>query len=251
MTKLSVVILTRNEENNILDCIETASFADEIIVIDDYSDDRTIEIVKNIKRRNIRVFTNHLNQDFSKQRNFGLSVVKNEWVLFLDADERISEDLAKEIRASVEEDRYDGFLLRRSDVIWGRKLSHGESADVELLRLARRESGKWKRRVHEVWDVKGRVGKLKNDLIHYPHQSVAEFLHEINVYSSIRAEELKQEGIKPSFLDIIIYPKAKFFLNYFLRLGFLDGIQGLIVALMMSFHSFLVRGKLWLLQNER
>lgn len=251
MSNLSVVILTKNEENNILDCIETVLGADEIIIVDDYSDDRTLEIIKNLSKKNIKVFRNHLNRDFSKQRNFGLSAAKNDWLLFLDSDERLSEDLFNEINSEIEESTFDGFFIKRRDIIWGRKLTHGETGNIKLLRLARRDDGKWQGKVHEVWDIKGRIGELNNELIHYPHQSISEFLREINLYSSIRAEELKKQGVSVTWLDIILYPKAKFLKNYFLKLGFLDGLPGLVSALMMSFHSFLVRGKLWLLTHAR
>ncbi|OGH53681.1 MAG: hypothetical protein A3G15_03075 [Candidatus Levybacteria bacterium RIFCSPLOWO2_12_FULL_40_10] len=258
--KLSVVILTKNEENNILDCVESVSGLSEIIIVDDYSEDRTLELIKNLNKRNVKIFRNHLNSDFSKQRNFGLSLAKNEWVLFLDADERLSEDLASEISnfefpprlrsgRAIPND-IKGFYIKRRDIIWGRKLNYGETGDIKLLRLARKGEGKWVGRVHETWEIKGRVGQLEHELLHYPHQTILEFLEEINYYSTIRAEELAQDGERVWALSIILYPKAKFVLNYFLKLGFLDGLAGLVVALMMSFHSFLVRGKLWLIQNR-
>lgn len=252
MNKISVIILSHNEEGNILDCLESVSFADEIIIVDDYSDDRTEEIVTNLKKDNIRFVKRQLDNDFSAQRNFGLLKAKNEWVLFVDADERVSEALASEIlnfQFPISRD-ISGFYIKRLDVMWGRELKHGEAGNMKLVRLAKKSAGKWKRRVHEVWDIKGVISELKNGLIHYPHSTISEFLKEINRYSTIRAGELYKAGVKVSFLSIIAYPKAKFFVNYFLRLGFLDGIPGLVSAIMMSFHSFLVRAKLWQLNKE-
>ena len=251
MVKFSVVILTRNEEENILDCLETLLSIDEVIIVDDNSQDRTLEIIKNQKTRKIKIYLRSLNLDFSKQRNFALSKAKNDWVLFLDADERLSEDLVREIKSKIKKSNFEGFFIKRRDVLWGRKLTYGETGNIKLLRLARKNVGKWTGKVHEVWNVGGNIGELDNELIHFPHQKIREFLSEISLYSSIRAEELHQEKVRASALDVILYPKAKFFLNYFLRLGFFDGLPGLIVALMMSFHSFLVRAKLWLLQNEK
>ena len=247
MSKLSVVILTKNEENNILDCLESIKSLDEIIIIDDYSEDRTLEIVKKFDNE-IKIFKRAVEKDFSAQRNFGLNKASFEWVLFIDADERVSEALASEISNFHFQipNNVKGFYIKRRDVMWGRELKYGETRNVKLLRLARRDAGRWVGKVHEVWNIDGKIGELDNGLIHYPHQTIREFLSEISLYSSIRAKELHEKRIKVSALDVIFYPKAKFFLNYFLKLGFLDGLPGLIVTFMMSFHSFLVRSKLWL-----
>ena len=250
MPTLSVIILTKNEENNILDCLDSVKSLDEIIIVDDYSDDRMQEIAKRFAGK-IKIFQHKLDGDFSTQRNFALNKATSEWVLFLDADERLSEGLVREIKSKIKNSNFEGFFIRRRDVLWGRKLKHGETWNIKLLRLARKNVGKWTGKVHEVWNVCGNIGELDNELTHFPHQKIREFLSEISLYSSIRAEELHQKKVRVSALDVILYPKAKFFLNYFLRLGFLDGLPGLIVVLMMSFHSFLVRAKLWLLQNEK
>jgi hypothetical protein len=116
---------------------------------------------------------------------------------------------------------------------------------MKLLRLARKDSGMWQGKVHEEWIVEGVTDTFENYLIHYPHQTVSEFLTEINLYTTIRAKELFEAQEKASILKIVVYPKAKFVQNYFFRLGFLDGIEGLVQAILMSFHSFLVRAKLW------
>lgn len=247
MAKISAVVLVKNEENNILDCLESIKSLDEIIIIDDNSDDRTLELIQNSK---FKIYKRYLDGDFSAQRNFGLSKATCEWVLFIDADERISKNLLVEINDKVIENKLDGFFIKRRDIMWGRKLNFGETGGIKLLRLARKESGKWRGKVHETWEVQGRVEVLKNDIIHYPHQTIREFLSEISLYSSIRAKELKEKNTGVSLWDVILYPKAKFFLNYFLRIGFMDGLPGFVFALMMSFHSFLVRSKLWLLMNK-
>lgn len=248
MLNLSVIILTKDEENNVLDCFEGVKDANEIIVIDDYSEDRTEEVIRTFDKQ-IKIYKRSLAGDFSAQRNFGLSKAKNEWVLFLDSDERLSRELLREINSAVEDNKSDGFLIKRKDIMWGKKLMHGETGSVRLVRLAKKDAGRWVGKVHEVWNIDGKIGELDNGLIHYPHQTIREFLSEISLYSSIRAKELNQEGIKVSAIDIILYPNAKFFLNYFVKLGFMDGLPGLVVALMMSFHSFLVRSKLWRLNH--
>jgi glycosyltransferase involved in cell wall biosynthesis len=249
MDKVSVVILTKNEEDNILDCIESLKSFDEIIVIDDYSEDRTEEVIRRINLPSIKYYRRHLDKDFSAQRNFALSKAKNEWVLFVDADERVSANLRKSIVELSETDT-NGFYIQRRDIIWGRQLKHGETGNIKFLRLGRKDKGKWRGKVHEEWDIKGSVGMLSGELIHYSHPTVREFLAEISFYSTLRAKELFDKRQKVSTLDIILYPKAKFFLNYIVKLGFLDGIPGLVMAVTMSLHSYLVRAKLWLLYKS-
>lgn len=243
--ELTVIILTKNEENNILDCLEGLSNASEIIVLDDNSTDRTVEVIGSLKKKNVKISEHPLDSDFSKQRNYGLEKAKNEWVLYVDADERVSRELFSEILNKINEDKFDGFFIKRKDVMWDKELKHGETGNVRLVRLAKKGLGKWEGSVHEVWDIKGKIGELENELMHYPHPTLKEFLREINMYSTIRANDLKNEGVSSSLWQIIAYPKAKFILNYIVKMGFLDGIPGLIVAIMMSFHSFLVRAKLW------
>lgn len=247
---ISAVVLTKNEEKNIKACLETLSWCDEILVIDDNSEDKTIEIVK---KTGAKVFIRLLNNNFAAQRNFGLEKAKGDWVLFIDADERVSSALWYEIMATINTpfDNYSGFYLKRRDVMWGKELRHGETGNIKLLRLARKDAGKWQGRVHEVWKIKGKTATLNNPLSHFPHQSVAEFLREINHYTDIRANELFEKKIAVYWWEILLYPKAKFLFNYIFRGGFLDGLQGLVFALMMSFHSFLVRSKLWLLRQKK
>lgn len=245
---ISAVIIAKNEEKQIVDCIERLSFCDEVIVIDDYSEDRTGEVAK---RMGAKISKKRLSGSFSDQRNFGLEKARGEWVLFIDADERVSDQLASEIKDKTrEESAVDGYFLKRSDHLWGKKMKHGELGSIHLLRLARRNKGLWIGDVHERWNVKGPTDYLTNELFHFPHQTLTEFLTEINHYTTMRAEEIfkKKERVKPS--DVVLYPVGKFFVNYILKAGFLDGIEGLVFAYIMSFHSFLVRGKVWLRQNK-
>jgi len=253
---ISAVILTKNDEMDIVDCLESVSWIDEIIIIDDYSDDRTLEVVKNNEiSGKIKIYQNKLNQDFAEQRNFGLTKTTKDWVLFLDADERITKELRSELNEVLIEEKNKtkniGFMIPRKDMMWGKLLKFGESGNIKLLRLAKRNAGEWVGKVHEEWIVDGNVSELENFIIHFPHKTINEFLKEINFYTTIRAKELYEKGKKSSLFQIIFYPKAKFVINYFLKLGILDGLEGLVFAILMSFHSFLVRGKLWLLWGKR
>lgn len=222
-------------------------WCDEVLIIDDNSTDKTVDIAK---KHGAKVVT-HALSDFASQRNFGLEQAKGEWIFFVDADERVSKSLRNEIQNAIRNEGKDGYGIRRVDYMWGKQLKYGEVGSIQLLRLARKQKGKWVGNVHEIWEINGAVGELSNPLYHYPHQTITEFLNEINFYSTLRAKELKNSGVKSSIFDIILYPKAKFFANYILKLGFLDGIAGLLFAVMMSLHSFLVRGKLWLLWQRK
>lgn len=135
--------------------------------------------------------------------------------------------------------------------MFGKWLNRGETAGVRLLRLAKKEAGEWQRPVHEVWQIGDKLGELKNPLLHYPHPTAKEFLEEINFYTSLNAQVLYKEGMKVAFWQIIAYPVAKFITNYLFKLGFLDGMAGFLMAIFMSFHSFLTRAKLWLLWEKK
>lgn len=247
---ITAIILTKDEEENIVDCIESVLFCQEIVVIDDNSTDRTQELVNKFSKSypKIKLFTRKLNRDFSAQRQFGIEKSKFDWILFVDADEKITEELAIEIQEKIEENKsLSGFLIKRVDFMWGRQLNHGETGNIKLLRLFNKNDGKLIGKVHEKWQTKKPVESLEHPILHYPHPEISEFLNEINFYTDLRADELYKAGEKSNSFSIVAYPFAKFIKNYILKLGFLDGMPGLIHALLMSFHSFLVRGKLWFL----
>jgi glycosyltransferase involved in cell wall biosynthesis len=237
---ISAVVLSHNDGKIIRRCIKSLLWCDEVIVIDDYSTDKTLDSIASLQKDKIKVFKHKLCSDFARQRNFGLSKAKNEWVLFVDSDERISNELKEEILLVVGfKNDAAGYYIRRRDWFLGRELKHGESGNVKLVRLAKRSAGRWKRKVHEYWRTEGKTGELENPLLHYPHTTLREFVESTNFYSSIHAKENKREAKKSNLVKIIFYPVAKFFVNYFLKFGFLDGIPGFMMATMMSFHSFL------------
>lgn len=189
--------------------------------------------------------------DFAAVRNEELSKAKTEWILFVDADESITPDLKEEILKAISNQEYDAYYLKRLDTFMGRELRHGETGNAKFIRLAKRSFGKWERPVHEVWQGKGKVGTLTNPILHKPHTSISSFLDKINLYSKLEAKYRFENGIKSSLFKIAIYPLAKFKYNYIFRLGFLDGMPGTIMAIMMSFHSYLTWTKLYLLWHKK
>jgi glycosyltransferase involved in cell wall biosynthesis len=238
---ISAVILSHNSQTTLEATLRSVSWCDECIVVDDRSTDKTSDIVK---KYHARIFTRALHDDFASQRNFGLEKANHDWILFVDSDEVVPDALAREIQKSIRQN-IRGFYVQRQDVMWGRALKHGETAHAQFLRLAQKGAGIWKEPVHEQWDVQGHIGQLKTPLLHYPHPDVAQFLSQINMYSSIRAKYLFDHGVCEPWWKVIVNPGAKFFVNYVWFLGFLDGMPGAIIAILMSFHSFLVRAKLW------
>lgn len=245
---LSAVILTKNAEETLEKCLHSLTWCDELVVLDDNSSDGTVKIAKKL---GAIVISHELHADFSEQRNFALEKTKGDWIFFVDADEVVTDVLRGEIQQSISDTNVDGFLIKRIDDMWGKKLLYGEYTNMWLLRLARKGKGEWQGKVHEVWEVNGAIKKLQNPLLHYPHPNISEFLKEINFYSTLRAQELFEKHIQVSWWDIILYPKAKFLMNYLVKQGFRDGIPGFLTAIIMSFHSFLVRGKLWQQQHSK
>lgn len=244
---ISAVVLTHNDAPSIEKTLESVGWCDEIIVVDDNSTDNTVDIAK---KSGASVYIRALNDDFAAQRNFGLSKVKNDWVLFVDSDEIVTPELAQEMKLKARED-ISGYYLRREDYMWGRQLKYGELGSVRLLRFAKKTAGKWVRPVHEVWQIMGTTETLEHSLLHYPHPDVAQFIEEINRYSTLNAKHFYDQGVRANIFQIVAYPTAKFFVNYVWRLGFLDGTPGAIVAVLMSLHSFLTRAKLYLLARKK
>jgi glycosyltransferase involved in cell wall biosynthesis len=244
---VSAIVLTKNEESNIAKCLKSISWCSEIVVIDDYSTDKTLKIVNDYRVKVIqRKLTN-----FSDQRNYGLRIAKNDWVLFIDADEIVPEELKEEIIEKLKEkNTTNGFKCRRTDYLWGKEIKYGDGKNSYYIRLANKNFGKWVGKVHEVWTIKGRVDSLQATLKHYPHQTLSEFLEEINNYSTLRANELYSQGERSSWLHSILFAKGKFIHNYIIAGGFLDGVPGVVRACMMSFYSFLTRAKLFLLWQK-
>lgn len=243
------IVLTKNEGKNIKRCLKSLEWCDECLVIDDNSTDNTVKIARKFK---VKVYRRELGGNFAKQRNFGLGKANGKWVLFVDADEVVTGKLRDEMVQIINNPvlSFAGYFLKRDDYIWGKKLRFGETASFQLLRLAKKGIGKWERRVHETWNVRGKTGVLKNALRHYPHQLLAEFLEEIRERSVLHAKANYQTGKKSSLLKILIWPFAKFVRNYIFRLGFLDGVEGFLVAMVMSIHSFMAWGTLWLMQKN-
>lgn len=240
---ISAIVLSHNSQASIKHCLAGLNFCSEIIVIDDHSSDKTVVMAQ---KAGAKVRSRQLNGDFAAQRNFGLTKAAGDWVLFIDSDEIIDRDLRFEIVKKIGNcsDNIQGFYLKRKDRFLGKWLSHGETGQIKLLRLGKKNAGKWQGKVHETWLIRGKKASLKAPLLHQRQLTVAQFMTRLQNYAQVRAKELYGGGVKENWLMMWIKPISKFIENYVLRLGFLDGAPGLAMAYLMSWHSLLVR--LWL-----
>ena len=187
--------------------------------------------------------------DFSRARNQAMAKVATDWVLFIDSDETVSRKLEAEIAIAVKNKRFN-YQLRRQDFFEGKKLKFGETAAVRLIRLIQPGSGKWQGQVHEVFVSKLPVKTLNQPLLHERRITFGQLFDRLNYYSDLRAKELFDQGVKFSLWELLFLPWLKLLHNYILRLGVLDGVPGLMLAALMSWHSLMVRVKLYGLRQK-
>lgn len=248
--KFSVIIITKNEEKNIKECLESVKWADEIIIVDAFSEDKTIEIAKN--------YTDKIYQKewigFADQKNFALSLASNEWVLSLDADERVSHSLKQKIQNLMIEEKileeFDGFLIKRDNYFLGRKIrSCGWNRDFQLRLFKKSRTKLTNRLVHEGFEVNGNIGKIKEPIIHLSYKSFNDAISKINHYSTLEALE-KSTKKRANIFTIIFYPIIYFIQHFIFRYGFIDGIYGFFVSLLHTWTKLLVQIKIWELQHK-
>ncbi|RLZ11471.1 glycosyltransferase family 2 protein [Faecalibacter macacae] len=230
MQKISALLITYNEEKNIKRFLEDADYADEIIVVDSYSLDRTVEIAKTFPKVKLfqRVFTN-----FSDQKNFAIHQASNEWITFFDADEHIPENLKEEILKTVESNTSaDAYYVYRKFYFKNKLLNYSGMQNDKAIRLFKKSKNRYKnnRLVHELIQCDGLVSKLKNRLDHYTYSSSEDYRKKLTSYSRLRAQELRMKNLKPNFFHFQIKPAYRFINHYIIRLGFLDGKEGYVIS---------------------
>jgi len=245
---LSVAIIAGNEERRIADCLESVKWADEIVVVDSESMDRTVEIAK---RYTDKVFIKKW-EGYAPQKQFAIDQATCDWILSLDADERVSPELRDEIEKILEEEtEYDGFYIPRRNFFLGRWIKSCGWYPNYQLRLFKKGKGYvTKRKVHEGFVVDGKVGYLKGDIIHLTHMELKSTFAKINEYSSLSAEE-KAERKKVRGLDLILHPLGAFLGHYILRGGFREGVYGLMVSLIHAMTNMQTYMKIWEIQNVK
>ena len=248
---LSACIITFNEEDRIGDCLASLAFCDEIVVVDSGSSDRTREICE---RAGARVLQRDFD-GFRSQKQFAVEQARHDWVLCLDADERVSDALRAAIEAERARDFGDaaGYRFARLSEYFGKFLRHGNAYPDRVLRLFDRRRGGWRgqREIHEAASVDGGVRTLDGDLIHHPYRSLTQQLQKTQRYAQMMAEHDFARGKRASLAKLILSPAWRFWRGYLLRAGFLDGWHGLVYAYVRANYVRQKTIMLWLLQNGR
>ncbi len=247
---LAVCIVTRDEEDRIGDSLASVAWADEVLVVDSGSTDRTVEIAR---ERGARVIVRDW-PGYAAQKNFAQQQVAADWVLSIDADERVTPELARELGellAAAPAELAGASVPRRTWYL-GRWIRHGGWYPDRKVRLVRRGRGGWEgESIHERLFAEGAVRALCGDLLHYTYRDIADHLKTIDRYTTVAARGMAARGARGAALGLLVNPPLKFLKMYLLKAGFLDGPPGFVVAVLGSYYVFLKYAKLWELQRVR
>ena len=243
MTPVSVIVITRNEEGNIAECLESVRWADEVVLVDAKSSDRTVEIAR---RYTERIFIEQW-KGFAEAKTFAVAHARNDWILWLDADERVTPELAGEVtRLMQTPPPVAAFSMARRAYFLGRWIRHSGWYPGRVVRLFRKDRAAFSSAaVHEGLEVQGEVGNCGNDLLHFTDPNLFHYMAKFNRYTTLASGELFKSGVRFRAIDLIVRPPWLFFKMYFLRLGYLDGMPGLLLALLSSAYVFSKYAKLW------
>ncbi len=242
--KLSVTIITLNEEDNIKKCLDSIKeIADEIIVVDSGSKDKTVEITKEY---GAKVYEKKFD-NYSNQKNYAAEKTTGDWILSLDADEEINPELAEEIKKAIKATNYSAYSIPRKNIILGKwiKYTRWQPEFDRHVWLWRKGRGKWLGEVHEELAVDGEVGRLKNAKVHYQYKKVSDFMDMMNKYSELDAGQKVKKGIKFSYFRFFLDPIYNFLVRYIYRWGFLDGWRGFVLSYLMGIYHLNLWVKIW------
>jgi glycosyltransferase involved in cell wall biosynthesis len=244
---LSVLVTTYNEAHNIADCLAGVSWADEILVVDSGSRDRTREIAAQAGARVVE----HPYESAARQKNWAIPQLRHSWVLILDADERVPPALAAEIRARIAEDgaaggAADGYSMRRESTFLGVPIRHAGWGQDRVLRLFRRDRGRYDDvLVHESLELQGRAARLQAPLLHFTYRSLDDYLEKLGRYTARGAADLRTRGKRVSLATLCWRPPARFLRMYVLQAGFLAGGAGLVLCLLTAYSVWLKYAQRW------
>lgn len=247
--KLSVVIITKNEQDMIKTCLESVKWADEIVVIDNGSADKTVDIVKNYGARVVKFESG----DFSKSRNKGMEEAKGEWVLYVDADERVLKPLKQEIMEVIDASLYSALALSRKNIIFGKSVNYGPYKKDWVIRLFKKEGFEtWVGKVHEYGKFIGNLGYSKNSLLHLTHRDLDHFVAKALEWSKIDAK-LRLDAGHPKMTGwrFIRIFKTETFVQLIKRRGLFGGTVGVIDSLLQVFSFFMTYVRLWEMQQKK
>ncbi len=247
MTKITAIIPTFNEQERIKNSLNSAQFADEVIVIDSFSTDDTISIVK----KSNAILLQRKFDNFSKQKNYAIQHASFDWIVWIDADEVLTKDLQQEIKDAVENPKENvGFYMYRIFFFKGKKMRFTGTQNDKLIRLFNRKYCHYEGIVHEKIIAKGKLGVLKNKILHYSYISFDRYIVKLNQHSALKAQELYNKGLIITPFHLIIKPIARFIKHYFIKLGILDGFYGFIISFALSYGVLVRYIKLWNLKQK-
>ena len=239
---LSAVLITRDEAKNIRECLDSAKFCDELIVVDSGSTDGTLDLAR---AAGAKVWTRPFSDGFAAQKNFAIEKASGDWVLLLDADERVSEALRREILAILERPKADGYFLRRHNQIFGRWMRHGANAHDLQLRLAKRSTAHFYGAVHERIRLEGKTETLKNPLRHLSTETISEYMKKLNAYTELEAEILAQSESSDPVRRMKQKPLLRLAQLLILKRAFVDGLEGILFAVLSAYYEFISLVKHW------
>jgi len=242
-TKLTALIPAFNEEEMIRDCLESLRWADEILVVDSISGDRTQEIAREFGARVLQ----HKYENSAAQKNWSIPLATHSWVLLVDADERVTPELREEIRSILTEGpRHEAYWIRRVNHFLGKRMNHCGWETDKVIRLFRRDVARYEdREVHAEISLPGPLPVLQHPLLHYSFRGFAQYWGKMRAYSDWGASQMWKEGKRAGWASIGLRPLQRFLKMYVARLGFLDGIHGLVLSMLGAFSVFLKYAKLW------
>ena len=247
--RLSVAIITLNEERNLAECLASVAFADEIVVVDGGSRDRSCEIAR---AAGARIIEPPDWQGFGVQKNRAIEACSGDWVLSIDADERVPQDLRGEIQAALRNPAFDVYEMPRSSYYCGRFMRHSGWWPDHVRRLFRRGTAHFSAApVHESLQTDSRVGRLKSPLEHWSVRSMEQVLHKVNQYSSLSAPMVLKRGDRPTVVTAVLHGVSAFFRTYVLKRGFLDGSHGFMLAVSNAEGSYYRYVKAMLIQQQK
>ncbi len=239
---ITTIILTNRVDHRFTQALESALFSKNIIVINNIQNFEDQKKLLQLQKKYSFSIVAHPKKitNFSKVKNNVLNTATTEWVFFLDSDEMIPESAQEEIQSILSENLYDAIKVNRTDFFLNKELKYGEAGTITLTRMFKKSKGTFIRNVHETVEVSGKEGTANFEILHYSHLSIRSFLEKISFYSQLDSKN-KKHSIHRNTIEAVVYPLTKFGVNYFLKLGFLDGMRGLLYAVVMSLHSFFVR----------
>lgn len=243
--KLSAVVSTYNNESLLEECLRSISFADEIVVVDHSSIDKTAAIAKKFTKRVYIEPNDPLNIDI--QKNFGFEKAKGEWILSIDSDERITPELASEILEVIQSGQeFAAYKFKRKNIIFGKWIEHSIWWPDYKVRLFKKGSGRYAAsQVHKELEVDGQIGELQESFIHENYQTISQYLQKLDLYTENEAIALLEKNTHFNWIDSVRMPLRDFLKTFFLQEGYKDGLHGLVLSILQGFYMFLVVTKVW------